>query len=298
MKGLIQIVLFGIVLVLMASCSKGTLDFAIQAPENNTAPTSYTFINKSEGFDTYWWDFGDKELVGDSITQKEFYLSGSYEVVLKGLKGTRVKELKKNIVVSAPEECLVLISTEFGDMLVKLFDETPLHRDNFLKLAEAGYYDDLLFHRVINGFMIQGGDPNSRNADQGQSLGTGGPGYTIDAEFRPEYAHVKGALAAARQGDAVNPEKKSSGSQYYIVHGKGVSEAQLTQNEYRYEMSYTDEVKKQYLEEGGTPFLDQQYTVFGQVVQGIEVIDAIANSQTNRSDRPVEDVWMQIKVIK
>lgn len=298
MKEFRHVILLGLIVGLMTSCSKKTLDFMIQAPEDNTVPTSYTFINKSEGFDTYWWDFGDEELVGDSIAEREFYLSGSYEIVLKGLKGTRVKELKKNIVVSAPEECLVLISTDFGDMLVKLFDETPLHRDNFLKLAEAGYYDDLLFHRVINGFMIQGGDPNSRDANAGQPLGTGGPGYTIDAEFRPEYAHVKGALAAARQGDAANPEKKSSGSQYYIVHGKGVSEAQLTQNEYRYEMSYTDEVKKQYLEDGGTPFLDQQYTVFGQVIQGLEVIDAIANTPTSRGDRPKENVSMKIKVIK
>ncbi len=291
-------ILFAVLVLLLSSCSKGTLDFIIESPENNAAPTSYTFINKSEGFDTYWWDFGDKELVSDSIVNRSFYLSGNYEVTLKGLKGTKVKELAKRVVVSAPEACLILIETDMGDMLIELSDATPAHRDNFIKLAEEGFYEDLLFHRVIDGFMVQGGDPKSRGADKDKVLGSGGPGYTIDAEIRPNLAHVKGALAAARQGDAVNPQKKSSGSQFYIVHGRAVSEGQLTQNEYRYDISYTDEVKKQYLENGGTPFLDQQYTVFGQVVQGMEVIDAIAKSQTNRGDRPVEDVLMRIKVIK
>ena len=183
-------------------------------------------------------------------------------------------------------------------MMVQLFDETPVHRDNFIKLAESGYYDGLLFHRVINGFMLQGGDPQSRGAAPNQSLGTGGPGYTLDAEIRPNIAHIKGALAAARQGDAINPDKKSSGSQFYIVDGKGVTESQLTQNEQRYEIKYPEGVKNLYLRDGGTPFLDQQYTVFGQVIEGMEVIDAIASTPTLRGDRPQEDVSMKVTVIK
>ncbi len=287
-----------LVVILMTSCSKKTLDFVIQAPTDNKAPASYTFINKSEGFDTYWWDFGDEELISDSVASHKYLLSGSYDVTLKGLKGTKVKELTRSVAVVAPEKCLVLIETELGNMMVQLFDETPVHRDNFIKLAESGYYDGLLFHRVINGFMLQGGDPESRGAAPNQSLGTGGPGYTLDAEIRPNIGHIKGALAAARQGDAVNPEKKSSGSQFYIVDGKGVSEAQLTQNELRYEIKYPEGVKNLYLRDGGTPFLDQQYTVFGQVIEGLDVIDAIASTPTNRGDRPRTDVSMKITVIK
>ncbi len=287
-----------VAMILMTSCSKKTLDFIIQAPADNTAPTSYTFINKSEGYDTYWWDFGDDQLQSDSVTSQRYLLSGSYDVTLKGLKGTKVKEFTRSVSVVAPEKCLVLIETEFGNMMVQLFDETPVHRDNFIKLAESGYYDGLLFHRVINGFMLQGGDPESRGAAPSQSLGTGGPGYTLDAEIRPNIAHIKGALAAARQGDAINPEKKSSGSQFYIVDGKGVTESQLTQNEQRYEIKYPEGVKNLYLRDGGTPFLDQQYTVFGQVIEGIEVIDAIASTPTLRGDRPRTDVSMKVTVIK
>ena len=293
-----RVVLGCVVIMLMASCSKKTLDFVIQAPADNAAPASYTFINKSEGYDTYWWDFGDEDLVSDSIASHNYLLSGSYDVTLKGLKGTKVKELKKRVEISAPEDCLVLIETEFGNMMVQLFDETPVHRDNFVKLAEEGYYDGLLFHRVINGFMLQGGDPDSRGAAPNQSLGTGGPGYTLDAEIRPNIAHVKGALAAARQGDATNPQKKSSGSQFYIVDGKGVTESQLTQNELRYEIKYPEGAKNLYLKNGGTPFLDQQYTVFGQVIEGLEVIDAITDMPTNRAKRPNNDVSMKITVIK
>ena len=293
-----KLIIGSLAVILMTSCSKKTLDFAIQAPADNAAPTSYTFINQSDGFDTYWWDFGDDELVSDSIASHHYLLSGSYDVTLKGLKGTKVKELKKRVEVQAPNKCLVLIETEFGNMLVQLFDETPAHRDNFIKLAESGYYDGLLFHRVINGFMLQGGDPESRGAAPNQSLGTGGPGYTLDAEIKPNIAHVKGALAAARQGDAINPEKKSSGSQFYIVDGKSVTEAQLKQNELRYEIRYPEGAKNLYLRDGGTPFLDQQYTVFGQVIEGLDVIDAIASTPTNRGDRPKTDVSMKVTVIK
>lgn len=200
--------------------------------------------------------------------------------------------------VNAPEKCLVLLKTSLGDMLIELFDDTPEHRDNFVKLVEEQFYNGLLFHRVIDGFMIQGGDPNSKNAPQGSRLGSGGPGYQINAEFSHRHAHIKGALAAARLGDAVNPEKKSSGSQFYIVHGSPVSEDQLRQMEYRSGIAYPQEIKQAYLENGGTPFLDQQYTVYGQVVEGLDVIDKIAGITTGPSDRPLEDIQMEIQLIK
>ncbi len=200
--------------------------------------------------------------------------------------------------VNPPNETLVQIQTTYGDMVVKLYDETPQHKENFLKLSEEGYYDSLLFHRVIEGFMIQGGDPDSRRARRGQRLGSGGPGYQIPAEISAQFIHKKGALSAARTGDAVNPEKKSSGSQFYIVQGQPTPPTQLQMFERRKGIEYTEEQKQLYEEIGGTPFLDMEYTVFGEVIEGVEVIDKIAGVETDGGDRPTEDVVMKISVIK
>lgn len=200
----------------------------------------------------------------------------------------------------APQEPRrVLIETNLGSMVIQLSDSTPGHRDNFVKLVEEGFYEDLLFHRVIKDFMIQGGDPNSRGAEPTARLGNGGPGYTIPAEIRADHVHVKGALAAARQGDQVNPLKASSGSQFYLVHGKTYNEMELARMEERVrgnapEFQYTPEAKEAYAISGGTPFLDMGYTVFGHVTEGINVVDSIANVQTRRGDRPLEDVWMRM----
>ncbi len=188
----------------------------------------------------------------------------------------------------------VVIETEYGNMTAVLYDETPQHRDNFIKLANEGFFDDLLFHRVIKGFMIQGGDPDSRGAAPGQRLGAGGPGYTIPAEFVDQHIHLKGALSAARTGGPSNPEKKSSGSQFYVVQGKPVPEAQL--NAMAQQKNYTEEQKQAYKEKGGAPFLDRDYTVFGMVIEGLDVIDKIAAVQTAPGDRPVQDVKMKVRV--
>ena len=189
---------------------------------------------------------------------------------------------------------LVTIRTTYGEMKAVLYDQTPLHKQNFLKLANEHFYDSLLFHRIIQGFMIQGGDPDSRNASSNSQLGSGGPGYTVPAEFVKSFIHKKGALAAARTGDAGNPQKRSSGSQFYIVQGSAQSEGALTRIEDQKGLKYTDQQKKIYLESGGTPFLDQEYTVFGEVVEGLDVIDKIAAVQTARGDRPLEDVKMKV----
>ena len=245
----------------------------------------------------------------------------------------------------------VQIKTSLGDITVRLYDETPLHRDNFIKLAKEGYYNGTLFHRVIKNFMIQGGDPDSKGAAAGVQLGTGGPGYTVPAEFvYPQYFHKKGALAAARQSDQVNPEKKSSGSQFYIVTGEVYSAGKLTQLEKQLEQrmlqsifdslvvenrdkilqlrrnrdqagiaaiqeqlqkdtyakakemgkpKFTDAQREAYTTVGGTPFLDNDYTVFGEVEEGMDVIDAIQNVATGAGDRPNNDVVMiEVKVIE
>lgn len=183
------------------------------------------------------------------------------------------------------------ISTDYGVMKGILYNETPQHRDNFVKLAKQGFYNGTLFHRVIQGFMIQGGDPDSKNAKPGQPLGMGGPGYTVPAEFNKSFIHKKGALAAARTGDAMNPQKASSGSQFYIVQGKAVPAAQLG-------AGYTPEQKKIYETIGGTPFLDNNYTVYGEITEGLDVIDKIAAVQKGEGDRPTKDVKMTVKIIE
>lgn len=194
------------------------------------------------------------------------------------------------------EYTYALIQTEFGDMKVMLYNSTPKHRDNFIKLVKEGYYDDLLFHRVIQNFMIQGGDPDSRNAPPGAALGQGGPGYEIDAEIGAP--HLKGALSAARLGDQVNPARRSSGSQFYIVQGKPMDDAALTQIEQQKGIKYNPEQRRLYREIGGTPFLDAEYTVFGEVVEGMDVIDKIAAVPTAPGDRPLQDVKMKIRIVR
>ncbi len=192
-------------------------------------------------------------------------------------------------------EKYVMIETDHGDMKVLLYNSTPKHRDNFIKLAEEGFFDGLLFHRVIKGFMIQGGDPDSRDAPAGVMLGQGGPGYQVDAEIGAY--HFKGVLSAARLPDGANPEKMSSGSQFFIVHGAKVPDSELEQWAQRKGIEYTPEQKKLYREVGGYPFLDGDYTAFGEVVEGLEVIDKIANERTGQADRPVRDIRMNVKVL-
>ena len=246
-------------------------------------------------------------------------------------------------------ETRVRIETNYGDMLFRLYDETPLHRDNFIKLAQEGYFDDLLFHRVINQFMIQGGDPQSKGAATGQRLGNGGPGYTINAEINPEFFHKKGVLAAARQGDNTNPKKRSSGSQFYIVQGKVFTEAGLDSmemqmndrrarnirqsilREHQAELNkfiqtgqrdslsvrmaelneaalqkindaepykIDPERRKVYTTAGGYPSLDEGYTIFGEMIEGFDVLDRIAAVKTDRFNRPKEDIKMKVNVLK
>jgi cyclophilin family peptidyl-prolyl cis-trans isomerase len=188
-----------------------------------------------------------------------------------------------------------LVTTE-GLIILRLYDSTPLHRDNFLKLVKSGFYDSVLFHRVIRNFMIQSGDPISKTAVAGQHLGEGGPEYMVPAEFRPSLFHHKGVLAAARQSDEVNPQKASSASQFYIVQGRTFTDPQIDSIErVRLKGYQIPEIHRQvYRTLGGTPQLDQNYTVFGEVVKGMDVVDTIANTTTSRADedrdRPLKDV--------
>lgn len=200
--------------------------------------------------------------------------------------------------VVSEESSYVLIETDFGNITVRLYNETPRHRDNFLKLVNEGFYDGLLFHRVIKNFMIQGGDPKSKDAQPGQMLGDGGLPYTVPAEFVPTLFHKKGALAAARQGDNVNPNKESSSCQFYIVQGNVWNPNQLKMMEYQMQKHFSQAQIDAYTTVGGTPHLDGDYTVFGEVVEGLDVVDKIAAVQCGQFDRPLKDVKMQMKVIQ
>lgn len=291
--------IFGMVLCLtaLASCARPVADFVWQ--ENGLeAPAEVRFENRSQKADAFLWSFGDGQESTEAVPVHVFRDSGNYPVTLIARRGQREARTEKWIQVVAPEPCLVEINTPLGRMVVRLSDETPLHRDNFIRLVESGFYDSLLFHRVIKGFMIQGGDPNSREAGPDVRLGSGGPGYQVDAEFRPGLVHHKGALCAARMSDGVNPMKKSSGSQFYIVQGNRASDSILDGVEARKEFRYTAEQRETYKRQGGTPHLDQDYTVFGMVIEGLEVIDRIAAVPTMSGDRPATDVWMTMRLVK
>jgi len=246
------------------------------------------------------------------------------------------------------KETIVQIATEFGNIKIKLYDETPLHRDNFIKLIKDGTYTDLLFHRVIQGFMIQGGDPDSKNAEPGKMLGSGDLGYTIPAEINPKFFHRRGVLAAARQGDDINPEKRSSASQFYIVQGRIFKPEELDTLEVKMEESrkmgmlqakiksvepefnklaeegkqdelmtrynalkegvlkeaaqlpslkFSEEQRKAYTTVGGYPPLDNNYTVFGEVIEGMDVVDNIAKQPIDRNDRPQKNIKFTITLL-
>jgi peptidyl-prolyl cis-trans isomerase B (cyclophilin B) len=282
---------------MLFSCGKPIADFTF-ADGNIVAPASVQFENRSKNADQFQWDFGDGDTTRSAQPAHEYDASGNFTVRLTARKGKKQASVEKRLQVTAPAACLVAIETDYGTMLVQLSNATPHHRDNFLKLAEEGYFDGMLFHRVIEGFMLQGGDPDSKSAKPGQALGMGGPGYTVQAEFVDSLVHVKGALCAARQGDQVNPQKRSSGSQFYIVQGKPLTEEELSLAEAKKGIRYTKVQRDAYTSVGGTPQLDREYTVFGQVISGLEVIDKIAAAETDARDRPAVDIKMKIKVIK
>ncbi len=202
-----------------------------------------------------------------------------------------------------PKRPLVEIRTELGTMVVALYNETPTHRDNFLKLVQEGAYDSLLFHHVVQNFIFQGGDPDSRYAKPGTPLGAGDPGHSLPAEIIPGLVHERGSLGAVRQGDQVNPDRRSNGMQFYIVDGRTYEAADLDRFAERAARNgdtlvYTAENKAVYAREGGTPHLDGAYTIFGKVVAGQEVIDAIAALPCDAQNRPMKDLRMTMRIVE
>lgn len=276
------------------------------------------------------------------------YLKTTLAALAMGVSGVMAQTDMAEITPINPEDAVVELKTSMGDITVELYNDTPLHKENFLKLVGEGFYDGVLFHRVIDSFMIQTGDPDSKGAAPGARLGSGNPGYTIAAEIEyPTHYHKYGALAAARTGDAYNPERRSSGSQFYIVTGRTMTERQVeamdlkrknTQMEQVFQslamqcrdtiqamqkagdqegletlrqrliketeekvgaVDLPEQMKKDYVERGGTPHLDGQYTVFGEVLKGMDVVDRIQKVATDDADRPKEDIRIiSAKVLK
>lgn len=279
-------------LLFAVACNKPVANFII-ATDDRTAPTTIEFNNTSENAELYEWDFGDGNTSSDFNTEHQYSHSGRYLVTLKATKGNKTNISDREIILIAPVECSILMKTNYGDMIFRLNDATPKHRDNFIKLAKDGFYEGIQFHRVINGFMIQAGDPKSKDPKFKGNLGSGGPGYEIDAEFVDSLVHIKGALAAARTGDQSNPEKKSSGSQFYIVQGKKMEREAIKNMETKLGIKYSRQQQKVLMEQGGTPFLDKNYTVYGQLVSGFDVLDKIAAVKTNNRDVPESPVIIE-----
>lgn len=221
----------------------------------------------------------------------------SKKPVIAVKKTTTVYKAKTAVVLPKKDKSIrVKITTDSGVIIVKLYDSTPLHRDNFVKLVKEGFYDSLMFHRVIPMFMIQGGDPTSKKAPEGMMLGNGGGDHErIPAEFVNSYFHKKGALAAARDG---NPEKASSYCQFYLVEGKKYTEEELNQIEQGKGIKFSPAERVIYESIGGTPFLDHNYTVFGETVSGLEVIDKITGMSRDAQNRPLDDIRMKMEVMK
>jgi len=213
----------------------------------------------------------------------------------KPVSKTKPAVVKKPTVAAKAPGIRIKLTTDSGVIIIRLYDNTPKHRDNFVKLVNAKFYDSLLFHRVISDFMIQGGDPQSKNARPDIFLGGGDVGYTIPAEFDTSLFHKKGAIAAARTN---NPEKASSGCQFYIVQGKKYVDAELDMMEQQMGIKFSAKKRAIYKSLGGTPFLDMNYTVFGEVESGLDVIDKIASVPKGMGDRPVGDVHMYAEIIK
>lgn len=269
------------------------------SPPGSPAPVEIQFTNKSQNAERYEWDFGDGQTSAEQSPAHTYQTFGQVLVRLKAYQGEKISTDSALVDIPEPPRRKALIETAFGNMTIELSNRTPQHRDNFIKLVEQGFYNDLLFHRVMANFMIQGGDPDSKTAKPGQLLGQGGPGYTVPAEFVPDLVHTKGAVAAARLGDQMNPEKASSGSQFYIVQGQPINEQILAQTEQMRRFQYSPEQRNLYLQAGfGSPFLDRDYTVFGYVVEGLEVIDKIAAVKGDASNRPLQDVKMKISMVE
>lgn len=248
-------------------------------------PAKLYFENKSKNASEFVWLIDGDEVSSDENLQYEFLSSGRYVIELKSREGTKQAIQTTEVFIQSPDNCLVLLETTAGNLIVELLEEPSGHLMNFIELSESGFYNGLSFHRVINDFMIQGGDNSSRS---------GGKRFdnppTIPEEINADYPHYRGALAAARMPDDMNPTKASSGSQFYIVDGRKLSEANMKKAQSSKLFNYSPDQITKYIEQGGAPQLDGEYTVFGYLISGFDVLDRIAESTTDSYDKPLQDI--------
>lgn len=271
-------------LFLLGGCSKPVANFLISA-DSRKAPALINFKNSSTGADSFVWTVNDSIVSEQETVDHLFLSSGRHEISLIASKLDKSDKKMQTIFIDAPELCHVYMNTTAGPFIFKLSESTPTHRDNFIKLIESGYYHGLSFHRVIEGFMIQGGDDKSRKKKGNFTFQD-----QIKEEINTELLHFKGALAAARMPDDVNPDKYSSGTQFYIVDGRDLSTEDIENYESNKLFSYSQENIQQYLKSGGAPQLDGEYTIFGYLISGFETLDKIAKVETGNADVPVKDI--------
>jgi cyclophilin family peptidyl-prolyl cis-trans isomerase len=276
--------------ILLSSCAKPMVDFVAKGG-GVQVPAKVRFENTTVSAERFEWDFGNGQTSYEVSPSYRYTASGEYTVTLTAFKNGKKKTIKKQISFTAPEQCLVELSTSLGDITLLLYDATPRHREHFLEMAQNGIIDSTIFHRVINGFMIQGGDlvtkPKSDVESRKKAL------IFSQIKLYPELVdtliHEKGALAAARMPDNVNPQKLSSPTQFYIVHGTTLNESMISKN-LGTNSGLSKELIERYLKNGGSPQLDGEYTIFGKVIYGLDVVDKIANTPTNQDDKPIKDI--------
>ena len=287
--------LFGLTVLLFISCGKPKASFVANYVDEVKSKTNIAFKNNSKNAGKSTWYFGDGTTSSETDPQHDYSSFGTLMVILEVSKGEDIDRDTQYLTIVEPPRTKVKIETDFGNMIAELYNSTPFHRDNFIRLANDKFYDGLLFHRIMDGFMVQGGDPDSRDAPPGQVLGMGGPGYLLKPEIGE--LHYTGTLAAARMPDNVNPNRESSGSQFYIVEGRRWSTIELANIGSQIGITYTPEQKQIYTQRGGYPPLDKQYTVFGQVIEGLNIIDSLSRVEVDGADRPLKDYKMKVSVV-
>ncbi|MBT8232553.1 MAG: peptidylprolyl isomerase [Saprospiraceae bacterium] len=279
-----QILYFFTIGLLATACSKPVANFLIEEDKVQIAE-SVSFVNSSQGAETFVWSINGDVQSNEKDFKNTFYESGRHTIGLKAIKGSDISEKTSDVFITAPQECKVFIKTNFGNLILGLYEETPIHLNNFVDLVENGFYDGIKFHRIMDGFMIQGGDVKTRDKSFNGTYQS-----EIHAEINSHAYHVRGALAAARMPDEINPDKKSSGTQFYIVDGRNIDIDNLRDTESSKLIDYSEEQIAQYLENGGAPQLDGEYTVFGYLIEGYDVLDKISGVETDEKNKPLEEV--------
>jgi len=283
--GTARILIYCVSTVFLVSCSRPVAYFTVS--EFRQLPAELDFSNSSQNAISYRWYIDNQQVSEEEDMTYLFLHSGRYTVRLEATDGKKTDDLSKELVLAPPDDCIVWMETSKGNMAFRLLEATPIHRNNFLAKVESGYYRNKLFHRVIGGFMIQGGRSQEGIASE-----------TIQAEIQANNVHTRGALSAARMPDAMNPQKESSDVEFFIVQGRKMDEEALLNMASEKLLDYTHLQIAAYLQRGGTPQLDMEYTVFGYLIYGDQVIDRIASAKTDINDKPIEDILIQdIKVL-